>query len=694
MDTTRITLALAGNPNSGKTTIFNALTGARQHVGNYPGVTVERREGRCRHRGVEIRVIDLPGTYSLNAYSPEEVVARDVLVDERPDVVVDILDATSLERNLYLAVQIMELGMPVVLALNMSDAARARGMEFNLDILSRLFGAPFVPTVGHRGEGTEALLDAAVAVARGERGPSRFAMRYSPEIEEAIARIEPLATEREEALARRYGARWVAIKLLEEEESVRGKIRDRTLLEAAAESAARLEKRFGDRAALVLAEERYGVISGACQEAVRLTAESRHDLSDRIDTVLTHPVLGMPIFLLFMYLTFYLTFTFDRPPMRWIELGLHGLGSAVGGLWRAGAESPLKDLLLDGVLGGVGGVVIFLPNILFLFLAIAFLEDTGYMARAAFLMDRFMHKIGLHGKSFIPLLIGFGCSVPAILAARTLESRRDRFTTILVTPLMSCGARLTIYSLLIPPFFAPAWRAPVLWSLYLIGVLLAVAGAKLLRSTLFRGETEPFVMELPPYRMPTLRNVLLHMWDRAWSYLRKAGTLILGISILFWAMTMYPKRPAAPLPRGAETAEVKKANDIEYSLTGRLGKIIEPALKPLGFDWKIGTALVGAFAAKEIFVAEMGIVYAVGESEAGSEALQEKLRKNYSPLTAFCIMLFSLISTPCAATFVVTWRETGRVGWALFQLAALTVLAYGMTFLVYQAGSVLGLGAG
>lgn len=681
-------LALAGNPNSGKTTLFNQLTGSRQHVGNYPGVTVEKKEGLCSFGDEQIRVVDLPGTYSLTAYSIEERVARQFIVEEKPDVIVDVVDASNLERNLYLAVQLMELGVPVVLAFNMSDAAKARGIEFDLELLSSLLGAPIVPTVGHRGIGAQELLDAAVMVVRAGAPGHRPEIRYAPELGKSIEAIRqrlekdlPCAGERE--------SRWMAVKLLENDGEVARRIPTREVHEAVRAEQKRLEALLGDTPEMLIADGRYGFISGVCQEAVRSTIETRHTLSDRVDEIVIHRLWGLPIFLGLMYAVFWLTFTVGTPPMEWIEVLFGWLGDTVAGFWPEESDILLKSLLVDGIIGGVGGVLVFLPNILLLFLAIAVLEDSGYMARAAFIMDRLMHRIGLHGKSFIPLLIGFGCSVPAIMATRTLENRRDRLTTMLVAPLMSCGARLPIYALIIPAFFPEAWHAPMLWLIYLIGIGLAIVCAKLLRSTLFRGESVPFVMELPPYRLPTLKGMLVHMGERGGLYLKKAGTVILGISILLWALTTFP-RSVDPDP--GLSAEEQQAAALAHTAAGRIGHALEPVIRPMGFDWRIGTAMIGAFAAKEVFVAQMGIVYSVGEADEESVPLREKLRAQYSPLVGFCIMLFMLISVPCMATIAVTRRESNSWKWALFQLGGLTLLAYLVTVIVYQAGRLLGLG--
>ncbi|MDP7288202.1 MAG: ferrous iron transport protein B [Phycisphaerae bacterium] len=706
-----VSVALAGNPNSGKTTIFNSITGGRQHVGNYPGVTVEKTEGAGKHGPANLSIIDLPGTYSLTAYSAEELVARDVLIHDKPDVVIDVLDAGNIERNLYLAVQIMELGSPLVLALNMSDVAERRGIRFDLDMLSKLLGAPIVPTIGNKGQGKTELLDAAVKMAKRSYSPELRRIDYGPEIESQIAMLQERI---DGASVDISGApsRWVAVKLLEGDSNVSRQIGDTDLIEAVDKSIEHLKSIFGDSPEALIADRRYGFISGACQEAVCSTAESRHSASDRIDEVVLNRVWGLPIFLGLMYAVFHLTFTLGDPAMGWIESGFEWLGGTVGGFWAEGSESLLRSLIVDGIIGGVGGVLVFLPNILLLFLAIAILEDSGYMARAAFLMDRVMHKIGLHGKSFVPMLIGFGCSVPAIMATRTLENRRDRLTTMLVVPLMSCGARLPIYALIIPAFFPGPWHAPILWIIYMIGILLAIVCAKLLKTTILKGETPPFVMELPPYRTPTLRSVGLHMWNRGGAYLKKAGTVILGISILLWAIQQWPGLPedqtrAFAAQRTAIEAKADLSDEardeqtsaidyaeaqaaLEASLMGKVGGGLEPILRPCGFDWKTSTAMVGAFAAKEIFVAQMGIVNSLGEEEdEESKPLRAKLQAAYTPLQGFCIMLFCLISAPCMATIAVTKREANSWSWALFQLAGLTVLAWVVTAGVYQIGRLI-----
>jgi ferrous iron transport protein B len=839
-DTLRV--ALAGNPNSGKTTIFNGLTGSRQHVGNYAGVTVEEVRGLARHDGEELLVVDLPGTYSLTAYSVEEVVARNFLLDEEPDVVVDIIDAANLERNLYLATQLLELGVPLVLVLNMADVAESRGMDIDTDKLSRLLGVPIVPTVGHKGEGLGDVLEQAVATGRFSKEALERQRRchYGHDIERHLADLERML----QGHVPDEHRRWYAAKLLEGDSETTRRLRDRcpdiveSLLDRAGKGRGQLQHHLGERAEILMTERRYGFISGACTEAVRHNAQARHELSDRIDFVLTHPILGLPIFAALMYLTFQLTFTVGQWPMRGLEMLFESLALQVSMLWPKGSDSLLKSLLVDGIIGGVGGVVAFLPNILLLFFAIALLEGTGYMARAAFIMDNLMHRIGLHGKSFIPMLIGFGCSVPAILATRTLENRRDRLTTMLVVPLMSCGARIPIYALFIPAFFPVEYRGPMLWMIYFIGIIAAVAAAKLLRATLLRGETTPFVMELPPYRMPTFRSLMVHMWERAWMYVRKAGTLILGISIILWALTAFPRHteldrqadqarrratteaidalaakagadhlPDQPtlLTRAAQarvqlhrsqeqhwpdepeyrqatrdyestiaelTSEpggdklmamlevaqrigdihegfeeelarhdgqdasrikqvtqrrdralatlrenrpeayqaartwlgtfvepVRQAREqirtnlssrkLRQSYVGHIGRGLEPVLSPMGFDWRIGTALVGAVAAKEVFVSQMGIVFATGSEAEDSGTLRAQLQDQYTQLVGFCVMLFCLLSAPCVGTFAATWRESGSWRWAALQWLGLTGGAFVVTTIVYQIGRMI-----
>lgn len=738
-----ITIALAGNPNAGKTTIYNALTGARQHIGNYPGVTVEKKESTITYNGKSLKIIDLPGTYSLTAYSVEEVVARNVIINEKPDVVVDIIDSSNLERNLYLAVQLMELRIPLVFVFNMKDMALDMGIKINVAKLSQLLGVPIIETVGSKGDGVKNILDEAIKVAQNNK-INYPVITYDNIIEKSLSSIEALVKEYAQGVEN-YNSRWLSVKLLEGDKDVLNLVPSPIVAEELKRAEQDIEQILGDTPETAIASARYGFISGACQECVTTTVEARHNMSDAIDSVLVNRVLGIPIFLGLMYLVFQLTFTLGDPFMGWIEEFFGFLGDKASVLI---SHDLLRSLIVDGIIGGVGGVIVFLPNIIFLFIAIAVLEASGYMARVAFIMDKLMHKIGLHGKSFIPFLIGFGCSVPAIMATRTLDNQRDRIITMLVTPFMSCGARLPIYLLIIPAFFEKN-QALVLWVIYLIGIIMAIVIAKLLGMTVLKGESAPFVMELPPYRVPTLKGVLTQMWERSWLYLKKAGTIILFISIVMWALTVFPQFPeekaesyTASLPAleqivsdnteklsslgyiipneenmaeaeannaklsDADKAEAEKIAavlddtnakideilfnyseaELEYSAAGRIGKFIEPVLTPLGFDWKIGTALIGAFAAKEVFVAQMGIVYSLGEVGEDSDALRAKLQENYTPLVGFAIMVFALLSAPCMATFAIVKRESNSWKWAFFQFFGMTFVAYITTLLIYQIG--------
>ncbi len=727
LEKTDLTIAVAGNPNAGKTTIFNNLTGANQHVGNYPGVTVELSEGTLTRGDLKLKVIDLPGTYSLTAFSEEELVARDFLVKNRPDVVVNVVDASNLERNLFLTTELMEIGRPLILVLNMVDVARNRNQSIDIHGLSERLGVPIVQAVGHKGLGMDELIEAiAQVLVQHEALPASSSIckvRATDLPMDAICVKFPQKTEElietiTEMLPAGEHRRWQAIKLVERDAKVMEIITDPEIRVAIEALVADFESRLDQDTDVEMARSRYDFINEICSNTCSGVSELVETRSDRLDRIVMHPVWGVPLFLVLMFMAFNLTFSLGNPMMDQLDAGFGWLSSALDGLWPEGSPSPLRSLLVEGILGGVGGVFVFLPNIVLLFMAIAILEGTGYMARAAFVMDRLMSKVGLQGKSFIPLLIGFGCTVPAIMATRTLETRRDRLITMMVLPLMSCGARLPIYALMIPAFFAPKYQGPVLWLIYVTGIMLALIGAKILRTTVFRGENTPFVMELPPYRMPTGKSLLVQMWTRAWLYMKKAGTVILGVSILLWVLTYYPKPPAdyippqdfdlAPgievvagslveesvvVPYGEMTDEnARQAAELSYSIAGRVGRLLEPVINPIGFDWRIGTALVGAVAAKEVFVAQMGVVFAVGEADETSSDLRTRLRRRYSPLVGFCIMLFALIATPCVATFAITRQESGSLMWAFAQAWGLTALAWILTFAVYQGGLLLGWG--
>ena len=720
-----ITIALAGNPNSGKTTIFNNLTGARQHVGNWPGVTVEKKEGNCKHKDIDITVVDLPGTYSLTAYSIEEIVARDFVLNDKPDVVVDIVDASNLERNLYLATQFLELGAKVVIALNMIDVAESRGIKIDAQKLSELLGVPVIPMVASKNQGTEELLESIMEVAGNgwKRGPER-GVHYGKEIEEELDRIEGELEGTQIVTA--YDKRWVALKLLENDEAIVEKVKTEgkdSVLKTAQNSKQHLEGIFGDDVESAIVDGRYGFISGAGIEVMHRTAEIRHTRSDQIDKVLTHRVLGIPIFLVAMWFVFQMTANVSGAYLDWVDGVITGpithwvvgiLGAIkLGGSW-------VESLFVDGIIAGVGGVLVFVPVLFFLYFFIALLEDSGYMARAAFVMDRLMHTLGLHGKSFIPLLIGFGCSVPGIYATRTMENEKDRVLTGLLVPMMSCAARLPVYIIFAAAFF-PQNAGWVIFAMYMLGIATAIGSGILFKHTLFRGKEEStFVMELPPYRLPTLKSVLIHMWERSYAFVRKAWTIILAASIIIWFLMS--------IPWGVEN----KAD----SLYGKVSKGIAPVFKPAGYgEWEAAGALVTGFVAKEVVVSTMSEIYTGGEVEEeemptfiedvreivisfasatadtvkmtlslipgvdlmgeGEEeedtGLVNALRGAFKPLSAVSFMVFVLLYVPCMVAIAALRHEYGTK-WMLFSTGYLMVLAWVVSVIVYQGGRLFGLG--
>lgn len=673
-------IALAGNPNSGKTTLFNKLTGSHQKVGNYAGVTVDTKEGRLVHRGREIIVYDLPGTYSLTAYSLDEIIARDFVLDEKPDLIVDVLDATNLERNLFLCLQFQELGIPMVAALNIIDQAEGMGLAIDDRQLSRLFGLPIVRTVGPKGLGLEALLDAVLDQVENPAVPA--SSRYSADLEAVIASLGRVLAE-DAGFAAQFPPRWMALKLLEKDTDARKKLaahsqasRVEVVLQRSLLS---LEKAQGRDSEILVSEARYGFIHGAAKETVRRRSTTA-TLTERIDSVLLSRIFGLPLFLLILWGIFQATFTLGAYPQGWLEDAFSWSGDALTAVLDPGL---LRSLLVDGIIGGVGGVLSFIPLVIILFLFISFLEDTGYMARAAFVMDRFLHIFGLHGQSFLPMMLGFGCSVPAIMAARTLKSTKDRIVTILVTPFMSCGAKLPVYVLLAGAFFAENAGTAVL-SVYLIGVLLALSSSWVLRKTVLRGETTPFVMELPPYRMPTFRSVAWHVWDKSSQYFRKMSTVIMAASVLIWALTTFPEAPEGTPPEKA----------MAQSAAGVVGHFIEPAVAPMGFDWKVGIATITGFAAKEVVVSTMGILYAVGEEATEEdEPLRAALQTDpaFSPLVAYVLMLFTLILAPCFAAQATIKAELGW-RWLGFYVAMSIVVSWTVCTAVYQIGRLLGWG--
>ncbi len=721
----RLTIALAGNPNSGKTTIFNNLTGTRQKVGNWPGVTVEKKEGVIQRDGYELKIVDLPGTYSLTPFSIEEIVARDFVLEAHPDVVIDIIDASNLDRSLYLATQVRELDCKVLFALNMADVARSRGIKIDAQKLSELLEVPVVFTVGNKHEGIDVLI--AEAIALSERGsaatPSRK-VKYSKDIEAAIGALRDFMAARSD-LALPYEPRWTAIKLLEDDKIVTSRVLEKTgafgaeILAETARLRSHLMDRFDDDPEILMTDERYGFIAGIIKEVVTTSTRQRVDISRNIDLVLTNRFFGFPIFFFFIWAMFQLTFTLGAYPMEWLDAGVGLIAQGFSALLPDGL---LKDLVLDGVIAGVGSIIVFLPNILILFFFIALFEDTGYMARAAFLMDRIMHLIGLHGKSFIPMLMGFGCNVPAIMAARALESEKDRKLTILITPFMSCSAKLPVYIILAGAFFGPR-AGTVIFAIYLSGILVSIVTGRLMRSTLLRGADAPFVMELPPYRVPMLKSLMIHMWDRSKIFLRKMGGIILAGAVIIWFLTAFPRHidyttdytaaaervgaafnermlAAAPEARAALEAERRTALDkietareaerTEKSYIGRIGRFLEPVFAPIGISWRGGVALLTGFVAKEIVISTLGVLHAVDSADEG-DALQRALhRTGMTPLSALSMMVFVLLYLPCLATIAAIRRETGSLRWTLFSIAYSTSLAWVAAFGVWQGGRLLG----
>lgn len=699
-------VALLGNPNCGKTTIFNALTGARQHVGNYPGVTVESKTGVLRLTGGNVKLVDLPGIYRLGGNSPEERVVTETLSSGRVQVIVNVVDSTHLDRNLYVTLQLWHFNLPVVLVLNMSDEAEAAGIDFDVELLEKLLGVRVIRTSGNKGEGIAALKRAVrQAVSHPRLFPRLKPVLYGERQDNALTELAGMLAN---APCNRDHEpdTFIAEKLLEGDDEFTTRMESRgecglAICEKARGLRHEISSEAGMPVAVLLADKRYGAISGLTR-AVQISNRNRQLFwTDRIDAVATHPLMGIPLFLAAMYLVFYMTFTLGDPLVGAMENLFSWLGGLVAG-WTS-ASPILQSLLCDGVIGGVGGVLSFVPTILILFLCLAVLEASGYMARAAFIMDRFMHKMGLHGKSFIPMLIGFGCTVPAVMATRSIESKSDRFATIFILPLMSCGARLPIFVLFISALFRDSMQAEILWCLYLLGIVVAVCTARLLKSTLFKGNDELFLLELPPYRMPSLKNLLLLMIQRAWMYLKKAGTIILFASMVLWFLNTYPKEdssdgagyPAYASLDSADAPAVAKepvqASPVD-SYSSRIGRFFEPLTMWAGMDWKTNSALIGAFAAKEIFVSQLGILYSAGEDgepPGENQALTKAIQEHYTPLQGLAIMIFCLIAMPCMATFGVVKKETGSWGFAVGQSLFLDVLGLALAILVYQGGLLL-----
>ncbi len=704
-----IKIALAGNPNSGKTSVFNALTGARQHVANFPGVTVEKRTGYRRYNEFDIQLVDLPGTYSLTAYSPDEKVARDFILDEKPDLVVNVIDSCNLERGLYLTMQLIEMGVDLIIDLNMWDEAMEAGVDIDTEKLSQLLGAPVVKTIAHREQGVEAIMQAASELLENRSQKHRHPpVSYGPKLDDVVTDLSRTVSAC--GSCRACGnPRWLAVKLLEGDSDVKSRYtpnrhRHGQLDRKLRQSLHHLRSTTRQDPEVAITEGRYGYIAGIIREVVKQPPSDRMELSVKIDNILTHRFWGYLIFLFFMWLVFQATFKLGAYPMDWIDAGVGWLQSLLTGILPSGV---ISDLITDGIIGGVGAVAVFLPNILILFMGISLLEDSGYMARAAFLMDRLMHFLGLHGKSFIPLLMGFGCNVPAIMATRTLESHRDRILTILLIPLMSCSARLPVYVLFAGAFFG-AQAGNVIFSMYLLGIATAVLMARLMQKTILRSEDAPFVMELPPYRIPTYRSVLIHMWERTNIYLKKMGGIILIASVILWLLGYLPKKSDFSQDYDAQieqltsinteeaAAEIsrlqslKASEELEYSFIGRLGKITLPLVRPLGFNWELGVAIITGFVAKEVVVSTLGVLYHLGDNTDSLMAVLQSPSNRISGLAAYAFMVFVLLYTPCLATVIAIKREIGAK-WMWLSIVFQTALAWSAAFLIYQGGIFLGL---
>ena len=700
-----ITVALAGNPNAGKSSLFNALTGAHQRVGNFPGVTIEKHEGYLDYRDYRITVVDLPGTYSLTPYSPEEIVTRRFIIDEKPDVVVNVVEGTNLERNLMLTVQLMEMEVDLLVALNMIDEVEEKGIAIDFDQLERLFGSHIVPISARNRKGLDDLLDHVISVSEGRIEIRKNKMTFSAEVEKAIDKIAAmLSHERELDAAANH--RWMAIKLLENDREIYSQVQkypvwvkiELALQEAITECGV---LHSTDPEALIT-EDRHAFARGAMQECVRQPKATRASVSDYIDMVVLNRVLGLPVFLLVVWAIFQLTFTLGSPLMDALEYAFGLLSETVAPHLP---EGMVRSIFVDGIISGVGSVVVFLPNIVLLFMGLSFLEASGYMARAAFVIDKVMHRFGLHGKSFIPMITGFGCSIPAIMATRTLKSRSDRLATIMTIPFMSCGAKLPVYVLLAGAFFPPAMAANVMFGIYLLGIAVGLWTAWLLKSTVLKSDSEPFVMELPPYRWPTFTSVIFQARMKAVMYLKKAGTLILGAVVLIWVASNFPRSSALDAELARETARIEalavapelkaeqlqklesriEAGQLEYSIAGRSGKLLEPLIRPLGFDWKIGIALVTGLAAKEVVVSTLGTIYSIGQA-ADETSLSEILRSDpgFSQATALSLMVFVLLYIPCVAAVGVMKKEVGAWKPVLFYSAYVLAVAWIISFITYR----------
>ena len=679
-----IRVALVGNPNCGKTSLFNMASGSHEHVGNYSGVTVDAKEGDFEYGGYHFKIVDLPGTYSLSAYSPEELYVRRNLIEEIPDVVINVVDASNLQRNLYLTTQLIDMNLKVVMALNMYDELEARGDKLDIKQLGYLLGMPIVPTVSRVGEGLEALFDKVIQI--DENSDPHLArhihINHGSELEQSIDRLKVLIQKNQD-IRYKYSTRFLAIKYLENDKEVEAVVerlpnRDE-IIAARFQEQQRINEMLHSSAESALVDAKYAFVQGALAETYEpyKGKKSRRTITDKIDALVTHRWAAFPLFFLILYVVFDGTFVIGEYPMQWIESIVSHIGAFVSSIM---ADGWLKDMIVDGVIGGVGSVLVFLPNILLLYFFISLLEDSGYMARAAFIMDRLMHKIGLHGKSFIPMIMGFGCNVPAIMATRTIESRKSRLITTLIIPFMSCAGRMPVYILIAGAFF-PKHAGLVLLGMYALGILVAIVAAKIF-SHFFKEDDLPFVMELPPYRVPTAKSIFRHTWEKGKQYLQKMSGIILICSMVIWFLGYFPNHDKY------DTAQQQQ----EHSFIGYVGKAMEPALKPLGFDWKMGVGIVAGVGAKELVVSTLGVMYADDEPVAAESVdetrLQRALVKSVTPAGALAYMVFILLYFPCIATFVAIRNESGGWKWAILTAIYTIVLAWIMAFITFQIASL------
>jgi len=673
-----IRVALAGQPNVGKSTLFNSLTGFNQCVANYPGVTVECREGKARHDNRLFDFIDLPGTYSISSFSPEEKIAVDVIKDEKPDLIVNIINSSNLEQNLYLTSQLLELNIPLILFLNMSDIAASKGLSIDSTILSKQLGIPVISGAAIKKDGISQLVAEIIKTYDEKKLPS--AVTYSREIEDHIANLSSAFRQ----LSDSVNPRWDAIRFIEEDNPY--KEIDVSILKLAGKIKNKLKEERGIEPAEIFLRERYKVITKIADECIKKENIKKPPLTSLLDSLFLNRFAAIPLFFIMIYMLFQIVFTLGDPMMEWIETLFGSISSAVSSLWSEGSDSLLRSVIIDGIIAGTGGVLVFTPNVFLLFLGIAFLEGTGYMARAAVIMDRYMSKSGLSGKSFIPMVLGFGCNVPAIMSTRIIENKWERFTTILSIPFMSCSARLPVYVLLISAFIPDNYRALTLLGIYIIGIAAAMITAGTLRSTILKGEENPLLIELSDYSLPSFKSIILQTWERGKHFVTRAGTVILAASIILWALTAFPRLDTSDL-KLSETDMAKV--QIENSYMGRIGKIIEPAVSLMGGDWRAGSAFAASIAAKEVFVSQIGILFSLGEVTENDAALKQKIREAYSLPAVLAFILFTLLSAPCLATFAIIKAETGKWRWGFFQFGFMTIVAFTLSVTVYQAGTFL-----